>query len=243
MRARIPLVLSAVLAVGIGALVLVAVTGSGSTAQEPATRPAGAVTTSSEPAIATELNPVANITFAPVSVDPADPDPLPVPQDPPEDPYADVEVPEIGAIEIPAIGLSHPVFEGVTLTAINRGPSHWPGAALPGRRGNSVFPGHRTTYSRPFHDLDRLAPGDQVVFRTPDGVHTYEVSETIIVDPTEMWVVDQTDESTFTLIACHPKGSAAQRIVVKGTLVSTQPSDGAIRAAQRVADLAEGLPI
>jgi sortase (surface protein transpeptidase) len=36
-------------------------------------------------------------------------------------------------------------------------------------------------------------------------------------------VVDQTQERTFTLIACHPKGSAAQRIVVKGDHVATVP--------------------
>jgi sortase A len=89
-----------------------------------------------------------------------------------------------------------------------------------------VFPGHRTTYSRPFHDLDRLAPGDEIVFDMPDGEHVYAVRETIVVDPTALWVVDQTDTPTVTLIACHPKGSARQRIVVQGDLVRTVPHAG-----------------
>jgi sortase A len=146
--------------------------------------------------------------------------PLPVPDSPPEDPYANVPVTEIGTISIPKIGLQHPIYEGIWLTVLNVGPGHWPNSALPGQRGNAVFPGHRTTYSRPFHDLDKLAPGDQIVFRMADAEHVYQVRETIIVEPTDMWVVDQTDTPTVTLIACHPKSSAAQRIVVKGELVT-----------------------
>jgi LPXTG-site transpeptidase (sortase) family protein len=191
-----------------------------------------------------ELNPIVDdAAFPAAAVNPLDPDPLPVPERPPDDPHANVPVPELGTIEIPAIGLVHTVYEGVTLTAINRGPGHWPGTALPGQRGNTVFPGHRTTYSHPFGDLDLLEPGDEITFRMPDGVHTYAVAETLIVHPTELWVVDQTETPTVTLIACHPKGSAAQRIVVKGELVRSEPSLAAVAAALRLADLSEQLPL
>jgi sortase A len=149
--------------------------------------------------------------------------PLPVPEPPPADPYEDVPIVPVGEIIIPKIGVAHTVYEGVWLTVINEGPGHWPGTALPGERGNTVFPGHRTTYSRPFHDLDKLVPGDQVVFDMGDRDEVYEVRETLIVEPTDLWVVDQTEAKTFTLIACHPKGSAAQRIVVKGDHVATIP--------------------
>ena len=43
---------------------------------------------------------------------------------------------------------------------------------------------------------------------------TYEATGTEIVGPDAMHVVDQQPEHTATLFACHPKGSAAQRIVV-----------------------------
>jgi sortase A len=148
---------------------------------------------------------------------------LPVPEPPPADPYADVPIIELGVISIPKIGLEHKIYEGVTLTVINEGPGHWPGTAMPGELGNTVFPGHRTTYSRPFHDLDLLAPGDEVIFHMPEEDHVYRVRETLIVAPTDLWVVDQSYEQTFTLIACHPKGSARQRIVVKGDLVASIP--------------------
>ena len=163
---------------------------------------------------------------------------------PPADPYADVDVPEIGTVNIPAIGLNdHKVVEGITLTAINEGPGHWPGSALPGQRGNAVFPGHRTTYSHPFYDIDALVPGDEMTFTMADGTHTYAVTESFIVSPEDLWVVDQTENSTATIIACHPRGSARQRIVVKFELVSSVASEGAGRAAGVLAGLSEQLPI
>jgi sortase A len=150
--------------------------------------------------------------------------PLPVPEPPPEDPYAPVTLTQIGTISIPKIGLEHPIYEGITLTVINNGPGHWPGSALPGQRGNTVFPGHRVTHSHPFLDLDRLAPGDQVIFRTAAGTFTYAVTGTQIVTPDAMWVIEPTPQPTMTLIACHPKHSARQRIIVKGKLVRSVPN-------------------
>ena len=49
----------------------------------------------------------------------------------------------------------------------------------------------------------------------------YKVTGTQIVYPTDLCVIDPTPTPTITLIACHPKHSAAQRIVVKGKLVAT----------------------
>ena len=125
-----------------------------------------------------------------------------------------------GRIEIPKVGLAHTTYEGNTLREIDHGPSHWPGTPMPGHPGNTVFPGHRTTHSRPFHDLDRLAAGDQIIFTTAEGRFVYEVFTSFVVRPTEMWIVHATRESIVTLFACHPKGSASQRIVVRGRLVS-----------------------
>jgi sortase A len=148
---------------------------------------------------------------------------LPQPDAPPADPYANVPIVQVGVIEIPKIGLVHPIFEGVTLTVIDHGPGHWPGSAMPCQAGNTVFPGHRVTHSHPFLDLDLLAPGDQIVFHEPGHDCVYSVSGTQIVAPTDLWVIDPTRKPSVTLIACHPKHSAAQRIVVKGDLIADIP--------------------
>ena len=142
------------------------------------------------------------------------------PENPPADPYEDVPVVEIGTIRIPKIGLVHPVYEGVWLTVLDVGPGHWPGTAEPGGFGNTVFGGHRVTHSKPFRNVDRLAAGDEVIFDTPTGSFTYAVTEVRVVEPEEVWIVDQTPGHRMTLFACHPPGSAAQRIVVFGDLVT-----------------------
>ena len=147
---------------------------------------------------------------------------LPHPTPPPADPYANVPVTQIGTILIPKIGLAHPIFEGVWLTVVDHGPGHWPGSAQPGHIGNAVFAGHRVTHTHPFLDLDLLAPGDHVVFDMPDGVFTYAVTSITIVLPTDVGITDPTRTPTITLFACNPKHSAAQRIVVKGKLISSQ---------------------
>jgi LPXTG-site transpeptidase (sortase) family protein len=133
----------------------------------------------------------------------------------PEDPYAPEPVVAIGTIQIPKLGLSHTLYDGVTLTVIDHGPSHWPGTALPGQPGNVVVAGHRVTHDRPFLDIDKLAPGDDVIFLVGGTRSVYKVTGTLIVRPTDTWIVLPTPGATATLYACHPKYSKAQRYVVR----------------------------
>jgi sortase A len=189
-----------------GATVINASRGDG----EPARRVAVATTTTA-PATTTTARPTTTTI------------PLPMPEDAPTDPYADVPVVQIGTISIPEIGLVHALYEGIWLTVLDHGPGHWPGSAEPGRRGNTVVAGHRVTHTHPFLDLDLLVPGDRVIFTMPDGVFTYAVTGTTIVTPDEISIVYPTPKPTMTLFACHPKHSAAERIVVKGKLVSSRP--------------------
>jgi LPXTG-site transpeptidase (sortase) family protein len=171
------------------------------------TAPASRVPAPARAAVATELP-------LPASGALSSPAPLP-------DPYARGPVVQIATVRIPKIGLIAPLYEGVSLTVLNHGPGHWPGTAGPGSWGNVVIGGHRTTYSHPFLNIDWLAPGDEIIFDRPDGSEAhYMTTGTEVVAPTAMWIVQQTPGNTVTLFACHPKGSAAQRIVVHGRLAS-----------------------
>ena len=149
-------------------------------------------------------------------VDPAPPT-RPVP--PPADERATVPIVKIGEIRIPKIGLVHPIYEGVTLTVIDNGPGHWPGSAAPGQLGNAVFAGHRVTHSHPFRNVDKLVPGDEIIFVMPNGTFTYKMTKQQIVKPADTWIVNPTQTATVTLFACHPPGSAANRIVIRGEFV------------------------
>ena len=111
------------------------------------------------------------------------------------------------------------VVEGVDRESWKKGPGHMPWTPLPGQPGNSVISGHRVTYGRPFFDLDQLSPGDVIEVETGIGVHTYEVRETRIVAPTDVWVAGPRRGAWLTLTTCHPRFSAAQRLIVFAELV------------------------
>ena len=142
------------------------------------------------------------------------PDTLPNPEGPPADPRAPEPLVELGTIEIPKIGVSKSIFEGVTLTTLDHGPGHWPGTAMPGHQGNVVIAGHRVSHDKPFRHLEQLEIGDDVIMTTAEGRFVYKVTGTEVVYPDALWIADQTADYTATLFACHPAGSTRQRIVV-----------------------------
>ncbi len=123
-------------------------------------------------------------------------------------------------LRVPKVGLEAVVFEGVTKPTLAKGPGHMPGTALPGQPGNAVISGHRTTYGRPFHDFDLLVPGDRVEVDTGIGTHVYEVRESFIVAPTDVWVTDSRPGAWLTFTTCNPKYSATERLIVTAELVA-----------------------
>jgi sortase A len=154
---------------------------------------------------------------------------------PPGTAPADLPVPEngdpIGRIRIPAIGVDFIVIQGVDISDLKEGPGHFPQTPLPGQPGNVALAGHRTTYLAPFARLDELRPGDEITFETVQGTFTYTVdaqpaapgeepSGHFIVKPTQVEILEQDGKNKVTLMACHPKYSARERIVVTGTLTT-----------------------
>lgn len=133
----------------------------------------------------------------------------------------------VGRIVIPAAGVDWAFVEGVSRSALKSGAGHMPGTALPGQPGNAVISGHRTTYGAPFLHLDRLAVGDPIVVETAVGTHVYQVVDSFVVDPGDVWVTGQWDGAWLTLTTCEPVLSSAQRLVVVATLVAG-PNAGVI---------------
>jgi sortase A len=117
------------------------------------------------------------------------------------------------------------IVEGVSRTDLKNGIGHMPNTPLPGQPGNSVMSGHRTTYGAPFHEFDELSIGDVIEVETGLGVHTYEVRETIIVEPTAIWVTGEREGAWLTLTTCHPKFSSRKRLVVFAELVAGANAD------------------
>jgi sortase A len=146
----------------------------------------------------------------------------------------------LGRIEIPVLDLDWAVVEGTSAAELRKGPGHIPGSPLPGQPGNAVVSGHRTTYGAPFHRLDELSEGDEIIVETTIGRHRYRVVSLLVVAPTDVWVIKARDGAWLTLTTCHPKYSARQRLVVFAALVEG-PNYAAVEA-QRTTPYAPPVP-
>src|SRR3546814_1729232 len=82
-------------------------------------------------------------------------------------------------LTIPSIEVDVVVVEGTTASALRAGAGHYADTPLPCEIGNVAIAGHRTTYGRPFHNVDLLEVGDEITLQTPIGECTYAVSEEI----------------------------------------------------------------
>lgn len=128
----------------------------------------------------------------------------------------------VAVIRIPKIGVDRAVVEGVSPADLRKGPGHYPSTPLPGEQGNAAIAGHRTTYGAPFNRLDELKAGDEIQVTTLVGSYTYRVVEQKIVRPDQVEVLDPTPDARLTLTTCHPKYSAAQRLIIVASLAPNE---------------------
>jgi sortase A len=123
-------------------------------------------------------------------------------------------------IKIPSIGVDAVVVEGTSPQDLRAGAGHYVDTSLPCDVGNVGIAGHRTTFGKPFSNLDQLKAGSTIDLETPVGRCTYQVSkDPFTVQPDDMTVLDPSPDRVLTLTTCHPKGSAAQRLIVKADWV------------------------
>ena len=125
----------------------------------------------------------------------------------------------IGRLVIPHIDLDEIVLEGVDDEALNAGPGHLPGTALPGDKGNSVVSAHR---DRHFNHFDALKTGDTVVTESRAGRTTWVIVSQRVVDK-DAPALFRTSDATLTLTTCWPiqyLGSAPSRLIVTAKPVS-----------------------
>jgi LPXTG-site transpeptidase (sortase) family protein len=124
----------------------------------------------------------------------------------------------IALLRIPRIGVDSVVVEGVGVEDLKKGPGHYPSTAFPGEVGNVGIAGHRTTYGRPFYDLDALSTGDVIELTTRQETFRYRVTRSIVVAPSAGEVLAQGLDRMLTLTTCTPRYSARQRLVVFASL-------------------------
>ncbi len=122
-------------------------------------------------------------------------------------------------LSIPKIDLSAVVVEGTNRKSLLLGPGHMEMTAAPGELGNAVITAHRDTFFRHIYELSK---GDQLVVQRNGKIFKYEVTGKKVVQPTDVSVIKNSDDSRLTLITCYPTyyiGPAPERLVVFSKLV------------------------
>lgn len=78
---------------------------------------------------------------------------------------------------IPGFGADYDftIQEGTDADALEVGPGHYKGTALPGEPGNFAVAGHRVGKGAPFNDLDLLSSCDAIVVETETDFFVYRV--------------------------------------------------------------------
>ncbi|PIT97447.1 hypothetical protein COT77_01385, partial [Candidatus Berkelbacteria bacterium CG10_big_fil_rev_8_21_14_0_10_41_12] len=104
--------------------------------------------------------------------------------------------------------------------ALQNGVAQMKGTALPGE-GNTVIFGHSSyykddpgQYKKIFATLDQLETGDEIKIASKDKELTYIVRENKLLDPTDVEIVEPTNDKRLTVITCWPPGTLDQRLVV-----------------------------
>src|SRR5215204_77916 len=136
----------------------------------------------------------------------------------------------IMGLSIRSMGIYNaPVFDSASRSALAKGISHIPQTSLPWSQGaqrNVYLAGHRMgyrgTWSRMiFYNLDKLQTGDKVVLKDRAGTsYRYRVSEVLVVDPTDSWVMGQVrGRDMVTLQTCTPYPTFEKRLIVRADRV------------------------
>jgi LPXTG-site transpeptidase (sortase) family protein len=127
---------------------------------------------------------------------------------------------------IPRLGVDSPVTELGTKLVDGElvwdtpkfSVGHHQGTAQPGEPGNAVFSGHISSplsnEGNVFSRLPEVRLGDEITVVTPETVITYVVTETKVVDPTHVEVMDPTPEPRATFITCYPDWVYTHRFIV-----------------------------
>jgi sortase A len=123
-------------------------------------------------------------------------------------------------LDIPRLHLSAPVISGdAGDSALDFAVEYLPMTPPPWLPGNSALAAHRDGLFRPLADI---RTGDKIWLATAHGNFEYRVLRTVIVTPSDVWVLRSIPHVNLTLITCYPfvyVGHAPQRFIVQAEKV------------------------
>lgn len=137
------------------------------------------------------------------------------------------QLPVIGGISIPELGINLPIFKGVSNVSLMYGAGTMKETQEMGKGNYSLASHHIFGVTGAadvlFSPLDRAQNGMKIYLTDKTNVYTYVIDSVQIVSPESVYVIDDVEGRTeVTLVTCTDY-NATERIIVKGLLESTTP--------------------
>ncbi|MEI7818834.1 MAG: sortase [bacterium] len=138
-------------------------------------------------------------------------------------------IPKIKVDNVPVI-FEASAAEAAIQKSLQNGVVHYAGTALPGEKSNIVIVGHSSNdwwepgnYKFIFALLEKLVPGDQIQMNYKERKYVFEVTNSKVVEPSEISVLQPTSEPQLTLITCTPPGTSWKRLIVTAKQIAPLP--------------------
>lgn len=126
----------------------------------------------------------------------------------------------LGMIEIPAIQLKLPIYQGTEVEVLSKGIGHIEQSSplVGGETSHCLLAGHRgLPGAEMFLRLNELVEGDIFVIEVPKQKLVYKVCKIQVILPEETEALQiQAGKNLFSLITCTPYGIHTHRLVVTG---------------------------
>ncbi len=156
---------------------------------------------------------------------------IPPSQDPRTEP---IQLSTTSMLTITKIGVEVPIIWDIPFKDIHdnldNGVVHYNETAHPGQQGNMFIVGHSSDYSwskgkykNIFALLPQLPIGENIKIEYLGKDYTYQVVQKKVIAPTDISVLQPTEDATLTLMTCWPIGTSQKRYITIAKLISPTP--------------------
>ncbi|MGV1061411.1 class A sortase [Clostridium perfringens] len=137
--------------------------------------------------------------------------------------YKNKELPAIGGIAIPSVGINLPIFKGLSNEALIYGAGTMSKDQVMGKGNYSLASHHTKNPELLFTPLEKVKVGEKIYLTDLENIYVYDVTSNQKVSPDSVYLLDEiTGKNIVTLVTCG-ESEGITRIVVQGELVSITP--------------------
>lgn len=137
--------------------------------------------------------------------------------------YKNKELPAIGGIAIPSVGVNLPIFKGLSNEALIYGAGTMSKDQVMGKGNYSLASHHTKNPELLFTPLEKVKVGEKIYLTDLENIYVYDITSNQKVSPDSVHVLDEIPgKNIVTLVTCG-ESEGITRIVVQGDLISITP--------------------